>query len=76
MMMVLVLMLYFASAFVFVSGDRGIMKLEGGLIFNATQTHERGNFLMRRTTVDFLWKAGESGYQPVWPVSDPSIHLH
>ena len=63
--MMMMLMLHFASAFVFVSGNRGIMKLEGPRL-NDTQGHERSFVTI---AVDFFWQPGASGYQHVWPVS-------
>lgn len=58
-------MLSFASALVFVSAERGIMKMEVPR-FNFTMEPAE-SFLTR--ALNFLWQSGESGYQHVWPVS-------
>ncbi|KAI4316147.1 hypothetical protein L6164_024154 [Bauhinia variegata] len=63
MMLLLLLLLYFSSVFVFVSAERGL-KLEEGPSLNESKKHE-SNFLHR--ALNFLWQAGESGYQHVWP---------
>lgn len=64
----MMMMLSFASAFVFVSGERGIfMKMEEvPWLFNVTRESQH-TFVTK--AVNFLWQSGESGYQHVWPVS-------
>ncbi|XP_048332262.2 sulfite exporter TauE/SafE family protein 3 [Ziziphus jujuba] len=58
----LMMMLNFVLAFVFVSAERGL-RLEA-LRFNGTQRSE-SNYLHK--AVNFLWQADKSGYQHVWP---------
>ncbi|TKY74585.1 integral to membrane [Spatholobus suberectus] len=58
-----VLLFGFASAFVMVSAERSIMKMEVPT-FNVTREPEQ-SFLTR--AMNFLWQAGESGYHHVWP---------
>lgn len=58
-----IMLLVFASAFVIVSAERRITKMEVPS-FNVTQESVQ-SFLTK--TVNFLWQSGESGYQHVWP---------
>lgn len=60
----LMMMLNFVLAFVFVSAERGL-RLEA-LRFNGTEGSE-SNYLHK--AVNFLWQADKSGYQHVWPVN-------
>ncbi|KAE9609159.1 putative transmembrane protein TauE [Lupinus albus] len=58
-------LLSFASALVFVSGERGTMKkTEEVSWFNVTREPEHA--LLNRA-VNFLWQSEESGYKHVWP---------
>ncbi|KAE9599456.1 hypothetical protein Lalb_Chr14g0362411 [Lupinus albus] len=66
MMVMMMIMIYFGSRFVIVSGDRGgiLMKVAGENMLNEKQIHE-SSFLTR--AVDFLWQPGDSDYHHIWP---------
>ncbi|KAJ7965986.1 Sulfite exporter TauE/SafE family protein [Quillaja saponaria] len=61
-MWMMLLLSNFLSAFVFVSGERGL-NLEASR-FNGTETPET-NFIFK--AANFLWQSTKSGYQHVWP---------
>ncbi|KAI4337470.1 hypothetical protein L6164_015884 [Bauhinia variegata] len=61
-MLMMVLLFNFLPVFLFVSAERGL-KIEEGLS-SKSEKHD-STFLYR--AVNFLWQAGESGYQHVWP---------
>lgn len=64
----LMMLLNFVLAFVFVSAERGL-RLEASR-FNGTVGSET-NYLLK--AVNFLWQPDKSGYQHVWPVNGLSL---